>query len=337
MLLNSRRLKAFTLIELLVVIAIIAVLIALLLPAVQQAREAARRAACRNNMKQLGLAMHNYHSSFNSFPPGWVGRGNPGDPDGQVAGFGWMAHLLPMLDQSPLYSSMDFNVAISTPGANLKAIQTILPLARCPSETAPARMLNPGILSVDNQGVSNYVGSVGIGQIAGSGSLATDTAQNPTGQTNGGIFFRNSNVGMAHITDGTSNTIMLGERLVIRSPASAPMTLCFWAGDPEAEPCCGATAVDILSTAGFGIKDFVSFLAVRSGINTGNPVTGSPTPTGGDFSSRHTGGCHMVMGDGSVKFFSENIDSGAVITPGVDMHTLQRLAHRSDGLPIGEY
>src|SRR5689334_25410189 len=109
------RRRAFTLIELLVVIAIIAVLIALLLPAVQQAREAARRTQCKNNLKQIGLALHNYHDTFRLFPPGYVDRnGNPNlTPDNDLGpGWGWAAFLLPYIDQSPLYSPINFNVGV---------------------------------------------------------------------------------------------------------------------------------------------------------------------------------------------------------------------------------
>jgi prepilin-type N-terminal cleavage/methylation domain-containing protein len=115
------RRRGFTLIELLVVIAIIAVLIALLLPAVQQAREAARRTQCKNNMKQLGLAMHNYHDTFRVFPPGWIAvdpATNAQSAHEGISGFGWGTMLLPQIDQSPLYNQLNLNLAINDP-ANL--------------------------------------------------------------------------------------------------------------------------------------------------------------------------------------------------------------------------
>src|SRR6478609_9116964 len=107
--------RAFTLIELLVVIAIIAVLIALLLPAVQQAREAARRTQCRNNLKQIGLALHNYHDAYQLFPPGYVDRnGNPDlTPDNDLGpGWGWASFILPQLDQGNVYNQINFNIGV---------------------------------------------------------------------------------------------------------------------------------------------------------------------------------------------------------------------------------
>src|SRR5580698_8598950 len=112
---SSRAKRGFTLIELLVVIAIIAVLVALLLPAVQQAREAARRTQCKNNLKQIGLALYNYHDSFSLFPPGYVDRnGNPNlTPDNDLGpSWGWAAFLLPGMDQAPLYNQINFNLGV---------------------------------------------------------------------------------------------------------------------------------------------------------------------------------------------------------------------------------
>lgn len=134
--------KGFTLIELLVVIAIIAILIALLLPAVQQAREAARRTQCRNSLKQIGLALHNYHDVFNVFPPGWVTQYYQ-VATGEPTIWSWGAFLLPYLDQAPLYNTVspgtrriDENLALG--GANAQALVTPLPVFRCASDVGPA-------------------------------------------------------------------------------------------------------------------------------------------------------------------------------------------------------
>src|SRR5262245_20886047 len=128
--------RGFTLIELLVVIAIIAVLMSLLLPAVQQAREAARRTQCRNNLKQIGLALHNYHGALQVFPPGYVDRsGNPNlTPDNDLGpGWGWATFLLPHLDQSNVYDQLNINQAIGT-GANAQVSLVAMPAFQCPSD-----------------------------------------------------------------------------------------------------------------------------------------------------------------------------------------------------------
>src|SRR5712672_3144627 len=125
---NLRSKRGFTLIELLVVIAIIAVLIALLLPAVQQAREAARRTQCKNNLKQLGLALHGYHDAFQVFPPGYV-AGSP-FKDGETdtsPGWGWPAMILPQFEQGALHDSINFSLPVQNP-ANANPIRTILPI-----------------------------------------------------------------------------------------------------------------------------------------------------------------------------------------------------------------
>ena len=138
---NSRRKpfkgRGFTLIELLVVIAIIAVLIALLLPAVQQAREAARRTQCKNNLKQIGLALHNYHDNFSALPPGWIGvTGTVTDVYG-MNGWGWGSKILPQIDQANLYNTMNFSVKMESPA---NALARVVPLAafRCASDVAPS-------------------------------------------------------------------------------------------------------------------------------------------------------------------------------------------------------
>jgi prepilin-type N-terminal cleavage/methylation domain-containing protein len=134
--------RGFTLIELLVVIAIIAILIALLLPAVQQAREAARRSQCRNNLKQVGLAIHNYHDAFNTIPPAWISTQFQ-VAAGDVSHWSWGTFLLPYIDQAPLYSllqpgtrRLDQNLALG--GATAAALTTPLTVFRCPSDTGPS-------------------------------------------------------------------------------------------------------------------------------------------------------------------------------------------------------
>lgn len=217
--------RGFTLIELLVVIAIIAVLIALLLPAVQQAREAARRSQCKNNLKQLGLALHNYHDTHQMFCPGYV------DLRGSQAGgvidnhghWAWSAFILPMVDQAPLYNQL--NVGTLRPSesitiaANAVAMRQRYALFRCPSDNGPAAH-NPSVdagfciqnlaatpaeasLSLTNYVVANTTANVRI-------LRATDPRVGTSGAI--GAFFRDSDIKFSDILDGSSNTILIGER-----------------------------------------------------------------------------------------------------------------------------
>jgi prepilin-type N-terminal cleavage/methylation domain-containing protein len=276
---RARR-AAFTLIELLVVVAIIAVLIALLLPAVQQAREAARRSQCKNNLKQLGLAMHNYHDTFGAFPPGWIAatRGVGPDVNGGLNGFGWGAMILPMMEQAPVYNQFRFEYSMTdatgTP-SNRSLLATPLPTFRCPSDPAPGtwQMLNPtGTTTIAEVASTNYIALFGLRAIEECYLL-------PPGQAcrAEGIFYHNSRVRMADITDGSSQTLMMGERVHDRFPST-------WSGVIIS----GASPIERI----LGHADHTPNTAFHKE----------------DFGSRHIGGTHFLMGDSSVKFFSENID-----------------------------
>ncbi|MHB1556242.1 MAG: DUF1559 domain-containing protein [Isosphaeraceae bacterium] len=193
----------FTLIELLVVIAIIAVLIALLLPAVQAAREAARRAQCVNNLKQIGLALMNYETAIRTFPPGYISlfdaQGNDTGP-----GWGWSALMLPNFDNAVTYNSINFSLAIENPG-NLTGRLVLFSSFLCPSDTVqqswPAvnrdTATGAAIQTICQVASSNYVGMYGLGE------------PGPYGE---GVFFRDSRISPRDITDGTSQTILAGER-----------------------------------------------------------------------------------------------------------------------------
>ena len=129
--------RGFTLVELLVVIAIIGVLVALLLPAVQAAREAARRSQCSNNLKQLAIALHNYHDNFSTFPPGWIGVTRPLPDTEGPSGFAWGAQLLPYVDQTPLFNQVNYQVSCFATPANAPALSAVLTVYRCPSDPSP--------------------------------------------------------------------------------------------------------------------------------------------------------------------------------------------------------
>jgi prepilin-type N-terminal cleavage/methylation domain-containing protein/prepilin-type processing-associated H-X9-DG protein len=264
---KARKHRGFTLIELLVVIAIIAILIALLLPAVQQAREAARRTECKNNLKQLGLAIHNYHDSFNTIPPGWIGG------VATANNFSWQIFLLPGIEQTNLYNALNFLTAFSTGDTNLMAT---LPAFRCASDTGAGTYL--GLAR------SNYAGV-----IVGAPSTSTSTSTH-----NGGSFGQNSKHNFRDYRDGMSQTVMVGER----------MSTGLINGNPR-------------GTEGVVAGPFPGEYMVVGGTGTAAVPAGGaaiylPNSNGtatGAFSSRHAGGAQFLLGDGSVRMVSENINS----------------------------
>ena len=291
--------RGFTLIELLVVIAIIAILVALLLPAVQQAREAARRAQCKNNLRQIGLATHNYHDAFNALPSGWIGA-DPGVSSGALPhdvngmnGFGWSTFILPQLEQSPLYNQIDFNRSIidstGSPG-NLTQIRQPLPVFVCPSDPKPEAWeieeeANPGTVLAE-LATTNYVGLFGSIEIDGCENPPGTAPVSILGQCVGdGVFYHNSHVKMRDIRDGSTTTIMVGERATV--PESAFYST--WSGViPGGEE----NVARILGGA-----DHTP--------NSSNSTSGLHLD---DFSSYHEGGAQFVLCDGHVQFITENID-----------------------------
>jgi prepilin-type N-terminal cleavage/methylation domain-containing protein len=218
--------RAFTLIELLVVIAIIAILIGLLLPAVQRVREAAYRAKCQNNLKQIGIALHSYHTNHNVFPSGIVSQladpnwtyqiGNTNSyPDELGPGWSFFAFLLPYIEQDNLYRQIDLTKPIADP-ANAAARRTTVPTYVCPSDTGPRLIQVTTCGSPPNQSntptfmtdaaVCGYVGSLGGGNGIDPNYGAYEN------QPFNGVFHRNSRTRLEDITDGASNTVGVGER-----------------------------------------------------------------------------------------------------------------------------
>ena len=280
--------RGFTLIELLVVIAIIAVLIALLLPAVQQAREAARRTQCKNNMKQLGLALHNYHDVYQTFPSGWIAVTNRRhDAHEGLNGAGWGTMLLPYLDQTPLYQKFDSDYAINDP-INTPFIDNVLPAWQCPSDPKPDRWQieeegSPGTVLAELP-TANYVGSFGTDELDGCENASGMPPVTSSGQcVSDGVFYHNSRVKLRDITDGTTNTFMVGER---RTDAVQGW-FSTWPG-----------------MVAEGEEAFQRILG------SADHVPNDPVGHLDDFSSHHVGGAQFTLGDGSVRFISENIDHG---------------------------
>jgi len=322
----SKAVAGFTLIELLVVIAIIAVLIALLLPAVQQAREAARRSQCRNNLKQIGLAIHNYNEVHNTLPPGTLAKAGQINTQ-SVAAWGWGAILLPYLDQGNLYDQLgvtngDLDAVLRDPSVR-ELTRRPLSIYRCPSDTAKGindkRSFNspygssPVSWSTPFLATTNYIAVVGTRW--GRLDRWVNERRDPFGS-----FWGVSRVRLHDVTDGLSNTIFIGER---------------------DEGC--------LAGAWAGVRNYNANGAI------GNPITlGSTSSKINDalvdteagcnqgFSSLHDGGAFFLFGDGSVRFLSENIDynqsaDAVAENGGPVMGTYQRLGRRNDGQVVGQF
>lgn len=287
----------FTLIELLVVIAIIAVLIALLLPAVQQAREAARRSQCKNNMKQLGLAFHNYHDSLNCFPVNFAVRGSGGGQAIADTGHSWITMSLPYFDQAPLYNSINHNGPLAGNAANIAAANTILQVCLCPSDPGN----NNGRLGSRSDYNVNPPGAWGVTNYkacAGSnwqwGISAWNPVSSPSGKNAGsrdglnagnGILCSNQQntngpTRMRDIPDGTSNTFAIGEAL----PA---WTNWNWWYNPNA----------VTATCAIPLNAVIK-----------RPKNLGDWPNNYSMASMHVGGGHFTMADGAVRFISENIN-----------------------------
>lgn len=294
---RQRSWLGFTLIELLVVIAIIAILIALLLPAVQQAREAARRTQCRNNLKQLGLALHNYHDNFLMFPPAKI-FGSETQGQGWIRGnsLSWRVMILPYVDQAPLYNQINFSEWIQVRTFSPATINPIknrtLPALFCPSD--------PTDKVVGGYGGTNYAGMVADGKnapnppVQNSGCVSGGVNH---GDNTGGLAYKGRQIGQ--ITDGTSNTGLVGE--VFRGKsfynlcANSDITGQRCRGWFEESGYCGA---DTARTPNSKIRDEVDW---QDETTTGQS---GPRP----LSSVHTGGAHVLLADGAVKFVSENVD-----------------------------
>lgn len=318
--------KGFTLIELLVVIAIIAILIALLLPAVQQAREAARRSQCKNNLKQIGLALHNYHDTVGTFPLG-VRRDSQGG-----WGMSWMVGILPYIDQAPLFNQLNPDIERSGyTGNGAVASRVRLNAYLCPSSPLEA-------FQGANAGGGNFVMKpqyVGIsGATAGNGFTSASASDfNVTGccgsvtagqiRSNGGVLLPNRGIQIKDIKDGTTNTLVVSECGEFFENA---------AGNAVDQVNSNHGWMMGTSRASERVTNERTFnlTTIRYTPNTIDntlPGTGRNDGANNGIYSAHVGGVQALMGDGSVRFLSENLD----------MLTLRRLATRRDGQVVGEF
>jgi prepilin-type N-terminal cleavage/methylation domain-containing protein/prepilin-type processing-associated H-X9-DG protein len=292
--------RGFTLIELLVVIAIIAVLIALLLPAVQAAREAARRTQCANNLKQIGLALHNYHSVVESFPPGLLSTPNSTTGDNAGPGWGWAAMILPQLEQAAVFNAINFGLPIEAPDnstARLTKINTFV----CPSDASFVSQftvvdVSTSITTLGAQicdvASSNYVGCFGKSDPSSlyGGPNTTDP---PPGRDHGeGLFFRNRSIRIAEILDGTSQTLAVGEK-------SQNLARATWTG---AVTNAAVPITELQAEGGLSPEGGDALVVAHTGEIDGP----NSRPAHADqFWSRHPGGAQFTFADGSVRFIKE--------------------------------
>jgi prepilin-type N-terminal cleavage/methylation domain-containing protein len=317
----SSRKSGFTLIELLVVIAIIATLVALLLPAVQQAREAARRSSCKNNLKQIGLALHNYHDTFNVLPPGYMRRDySYGTFDGP--GWGWGTFILPQLEQGAMYDSLQIDKQILTESpAILPFSQTPLSVYRCPS--VPGGHINEGLMSASATAgiaLSTYKGVFGNNNTQFNDT--TDDCPLFLGSCisgENGSFGPNSSVRFRDITDGLSNTVMIGEiARGINGRKDSTGVLIDYKGSVWAGLSTQASRSNV------AVLQTLRGVAASGAVETGYRLNGTNTHS---FSSHHKGGVQFLLGDGAVRFVSENIDG--LLT--------NYIGNREDGTVLGEF
>lgn len=287
--------KGFTIVELLVALTMIGLLVAVLLPAVQQAREAARRMSCRNNLKQIGLALHNYHDAYGVLTYGWDVRGRL-----------WSANVLPQLEQLPLHQTLlphegGLGNWHANGSPNEAAAGTLLSVFRCPTMPVAGHLDNggiPGRVPVSYRGnAGSEASSDDTSTIVIPGSKSLEMLDQD------GIFYACSSVRLAEIRDGLSSTVFLGESLTDPTFVKDGQGMDYWSiGSPQADPCrCdgGNAGTEFSEAVGTGI--------VRMNVRRHDPATHGRLMEL-SFGSYHTGGAFFAMGDGSVQFFDDTLD-----------------------------
>lgn len=321
--------RAFTLVELLVVIAIIGILIALLLPAVQAAREAARRSQCTNNLKQLGIAMHNYHDTFKTFP---AGSFNLRETPWPSNGTNWRALILPYIEQSSVHDQLSFTATSSFMAGNTNPLQgnrvlknLLINTYRCPS--CPNDPFENFANSNNTEGalVINYVGNQGAARPVPGIDPNMGTVDCGHGWScNNGVLAANEAFQMAAILDGTSNTMLLGEQSGMVQPNATTVKRTIssnyyggWYGTRHPRRINDPAGCTDLWQTGTS--------CLRYAINTKIASTGADLPYRNNtiLNSQHPGGINVCLCDGSVRFISET----------VDFVNLKRIACRMDGQP----
>ena len=315
----SKRGRGFTLVELLVVIAIIGILIGMLLPAVQSVREAARRMSCANQLKQIGLAMHNFESAQQKFPIGHDVAGN---------NWGWGTFISPFIEQGNAFDQLDLSQPMfDTSSSNNRAIVAmVFDGALCPSEN-----IDPSVISVGSADADAPLMARSSYQAC---SGAFNKQYEMPDEVGRGMFTRNEQTTIGEITDGTSKTIMIGEQ--------------FWRGDGATAGSANPFAFDGMWYAGTGRANgagtnTLTLLAVgQFALNIAKDSAASVSEKRASFSSNHTGGVNFTFGDGSVHFLSDSINNnetelGQFTSGSQIIGTFQRLTASSDGLVVGSF
>lgn len=287
---KTRTGRGFTLVELLVVIAIIGILIALLLPAVQAAREAARRSQCLNNLAQLAIALHHYEGSYESLPPGVVDAKGPIRSEPVGYHMSWLVQILPFIDDGATFRHVDFSVGVYHP-KNDPVRKVLRPYMVCPSDSR----IYPG--AGEKRGTNNYAG-------------CHHHVEAPIDAGNQGVLFLNSRISTRDIPDGSSFTLLVGEKRIGDADLG-------WMSGTRAT--LRNTGTPINKTAEPGVPSDARSAGAGSNADE-KPLTDNPLYVGG-FGSYHPGGVNFALVDGSVRFLSETIDKSVY----------ESLGNRADG------
>jgi len=334
MFLSRRSRCAFTLIELLVVIAIIAILIGLLVPAVQKVREAAANTQCKNNLHQIGVAMHNYHEGKKMFPPG---AATDMAPWGTGGGWGssWMVFLLPYIEQDALFGQWTFNGNSGYTNANnmTRANNILIQGYRCPSSTIPEYPAGGSTRGGGNIFQANYVGIAGATAIIPGWVDSTAVAGTHGQSSNAGVLYHNSKVRVTDIRDGSSNTIVVSEQSDYYIDTAGAQKMRWTAGGIYGWTMGYGATTHTTDNRHFNcttVRYAVNFKTGLSGADAYQNSTTQSTGLGQDLgvnsplTSNHSGGVNALFGDGNVRF----------LTNGIALDVLGRLAVRNDGQPV---